>query len=179
MEDRSVKTSQPDGFRLRNALPADAPSLSAFAAWIFEETFAAGNRREDIDAYLDDAFSADRQREEISDPHGVVVLAFRTETSALAGYAHIKFSHAERSAQLKRLYIDNVWQGSGLARLLLDNVRSRSKSSGCARLWLTVWDQNHRAIAFYRKSGFIDAGVTHFQLGDDLQTDLLMDMPLS
>jgi diamine N-acetyltransferase len=171
---------RPDAFLLRDASPADAAALSAFAALVFEETFGPGSRREDIDAYLAEAFSPIKQQEEVRDPQSAVVLALRSNAAgeALAGYAHVKFGDADASALLKRLYVDSAWQGSGLARRLLDDVVKRSNSVGCRRLWLTVWDQNHRAIAFYKKSGFSVAGVTHFQLGADLQTDLLMEMRL-
>ena len=172
--------SAPDGVLLRDAVLADAAPLSDFAARIFEETFGPGSRREDIDAYLSEAFSPLRQREEICDPQSAVVIALRPNSvgNDIAGYAHIKINQPDASAHLKRFYVDGAWQGSGLAQRLLDDVVNRSKSAGCRRLWLTVWDQNHRAIAFYRKSRFIEAGVTHFQLGSDLQTDLLMEMPL-
>jgi diamine N-acetyltransferase len=172
--------SAPDGFLLRDAVPADAAPLSVFAARIFEETFGPGSRRQDIEAYLSEAFSPLQQRDEISDPQSVVVLALRSNSvgEVLAGYARIEINQADASAHLKRLYVDGAWQGRGLARLLLDDVVNRSKSARCARIWLTVWNQNHRAIAFYRKSGFAEAGAAQFQLGDDLQTDLLMEMRL-
>jgi ribosomal protein S18 acetylase RimI-like enzyme len=45
---------------------------------------------------------------------------------------------------------------------------------GAATVWLTVWEQNPRAIAFYRKVGFADAGLMSFHLGNEEQTDFLM-----
>jgi hypothetical protein len=41
-----------------------------------------------------------------------------------------------------------------------------------------VWEQSPRAIAFYRKSGFIEAGTTPFTLGTSVQRDLLMSLRL-
>jgi hypothetical protein len=41
-------------------------------------------------------------------------------------------------------------------------------------VWLSVWDQNPRAIAFYRKVGFEDVGSTEFGVGSDRQTDRIM-----
>jgi ribosomal protein S18 acetylase RimI-like enzyme len=41
-------------------------------------------------------------------------------------------------------------------------------------VWLDVWEDNLRAIRFYRKWAFVEVGVQGFQLGDDLQNDLLM-----
>ena len=41
-------------------------------------------------------------------------------------------------------------------------------------IWLGVWEQNLRALAFYRKYGFEVVGNHVFQFGTDAQTDLIM-----
>jgi len=41
-------------------------------------------------------------------------------------------------------------------------------------LWLDVWEKNPRAIAFYHKWGFTVVGEQGFQMGEELQHDLLM-----
>jgi ribosomal protein S18 acetylase RimI-like enzyme len=40
-------------------------------------------------------------------------------------------------------------------------------------LWLTVWDRNERAIAFYRRWGMAEAGETSFTVGSQCQRDLV------
>ena len=45
-------------------------------------------------------------------------------------------------------------------------------------VWLDVWDQNRRAIGFYRSWGFLEFGRQPFQLGKDIQNDLLMARPV-
>jgi ribosomal protein S18 acetylase RimI-like enzyme len=46
-------------------------------------------------------------------------------------------------------------------------------------LWLGVWEHNARAQAFYRNWNFTDIGTHVFQLGDDPQTDILMQRAIS
>ncbi len=41
-------------------------------------------------------------------------------------------------------------------------------------MWLGVWEHNPRAIAFYRKLGFVENGDHVFPLGDDPQRDIVM-----
>ena len=48
---------------------------------------------------------------------------------------------------------------------------NRNKS----KIWLGVWEKNISAIKFYRKLGFKIFSSHDFQLGDDLQTDLMME----
>ena len=49
---------------------------------------------------------------------------------------------------------------------------------GCDTVWLSTWVRNPRGLAFYRKWGFVEAGKATFQLGADLQNDLLLQRPV-
>ena len=53
-----------------------------------------------------------------------------------------------------------------------------AEKRSCDTIWLGVWEHNPRARAFYRKWGFVEVGTQLFQLGDDLQNDLLMQRPV-
>jgi len=55
-------------------------------------------------------------------------------------------------------------------RACLKEAEKRS----CDTVWISVWENNTRAQIFYRKWGFVEAGIQVFQLGDDPQNDLLM-----
>jgi diamine N-acetyltransferase len=41
-------------------------------------------------------------------------------------------------------------------------------------MWLGVWERNQRAIAYYRKWGFLEFGTHGFMPGKDLQWDILL-----
>jgi len=41
-------------------------------------------------------------------------------------------------------------------------------------IWLGVWEENQRAIHFYRKIGLLEYGKHIFMLGKDKQIDILM-----
>ena len=45
---------------------------------------------------------------------------------------------------------------------------------GAHAIWLSVWERNPRAQAFYLKSGFRQAGTKPFVVGTDVQTDWVM-----
>ena len=42
-----------------------------------------------------------------------------------------------------------------------------SKQNNQAGMWLYVWKENHRALAFYKKKGFIIVGDGLFRLTDE------------
>ncbi len=76
--------------------------------------------------------------------------------------------------ELARFYVDRPWHGRGLAQRLMAAVVDAAIQLGGQTLWLGVWEQNPRAIAFYAKSGFLDAGSTDFFVGPDRQTDRVL-----
>jgi diamine N-acetyltransferase len=60
----------------------------------------------------------------------------------------------------------------------MDVCLAEARSRGGDVVWLGVWEKNDRAIQFYQRKGFTVAGITTFQLGADLQHDLLMQRKL-
>jgi ribosomal protein S18 acetylase RimI-like enzyme len=61
-----------------------------------------------------------------------------------------------------------------VAAELMRSCLAEARREGGDLIWLAVWKENPRAIAFYRKWGFDTAGEKIFQLGSDPQTDLVM-----
>jgi diamine N-acetyltransferase len=167
---------------IRIGTPEDAALLSELAASTFHATFAAENRPEDMKAYMDEAFTVARQAEELADPNTTVFLAF--VDGEPAGYAKLLEGDApecvagERSVELARLYADHRWHGRGVGAALLGACFDAARRERFQTMWLGVWERNWRAIAFYRKWGFVECGSKVFQLGSDPQTDLVMSRAL-
>ena len=82
------------------------------------------------------------------------------------------------SIELKRIDVDAVWQGRGLARRLLEQVMKEAGIRCARRLWLSVWHRNDRAIAFYTKNGFRISGEMRFDWGDDVEVGFVMEIGL-
>jgi GNAT superfamily N-acetyltransferase len=167
---------------IRRGTRDDAGMLAEMAARIFHDTFAAENSPEDMRAYMDEAFAVSRQAEEIDDPRSTFLLAFVDDEPA--GYAKLYAGETpsevagERPVELARLYADHRWHGRGVGGALMQACFDEARRAGYATMWLGVWERNFRAIAFYQKVGFVECGSHPFQLGSDLQTDLLMSRPL-
>src|SRR3712207_7947820 len=52
------------------------------------------------------------------------------------------------------------------------------RSRKADNIWLGVWEENSRAINFYKKNGFIEFDEHIFKLGEDEQTDIMMKLNL-
>ena len=172
---------------IRPATIGDAPALSRLGALTFRETFEEGNAPEDLERYLAEAFTPDRQAAEIADPAGVVLLAEQgsgSEERALVGYAHLASGEVPDAVrgpaplELKRIYVTRAWQGQGVAQALMNASLDAARARGAQTLWLGVWERNPRAVAFYAKYGFTRVGEHTFMLGSDAQTDWLLARPI-
>jgi len=157
----------------------DAEALSRFAAEVFRKSFGGQTARADLDLYIAQYFTPERQHAELADTAMITLLALRNKT--LVGYSQVRVaSQPERPldgqpAEIKRFYVAPEEQGRGVAQLLLQETMARIASTKCNRVWLSVWKQNPRAIAFYHKSGFAVMGEQNFQVGTDVQRDFVME----
>ena len=168
--------------RIRPAIASDAAVLAALAERTFRDTFAASNTTGDMAAHVAASYAEDKQRAEIESTRIRTLIA--ESEGVVAGYAQLRLGEppqcvdARDGVELWRFYIDKAWIGRGLAPRLMEAVIAAGRSLGAPVLWLGVWERNPRAIAFYRKFAFVEAGSHVFQLGADAQTDLIMQRSL-
>jgi ribosomal protein S18 acetylase RimI-like enzyme len=69
--------------------------------------------------------------------------------------------------------------GKGVAHDLMNACMDEMRFHRSDVVWLGVWERNPRAIAFYKKFGFLEVGVHVFPLGSDPQRDIVMSRPVS
>jgi len=168
---------------IRAATSDDAAALSEFAGRLFRDTFEHANTQSDMEQYVARAFGEEIQRAEIADSRRRILLS--VNGGAITGYAQLLAGSAPAGlamvtpvVELERFYVAQEWHGRGLAQRLIARAIEVASQSEAATLWLAVWERNPRAIAFYRKSGFVDVGSKPFVLGSDRQTDRVMSQLL-
>ena len=163
---------------IRRATLQDAELLAELGARTFSETFAVDNTPENMAAYLAKAFAPTQLAADLADPRCIFQIAENDGTAV--GYAMLRNEAApeqitgERPIELVRLYVSRASLGSGIGAALMQACIEVSRQRGHETIWLGVWEHNHRAQAFYRKWNFHEVGTHVFILGDDPQTDLLM-----
>ena len=170
------------GATIRRGTTADADLLAELGARTFSETFAADNTPEDLAAYVATSFNVAQQTAELEDPASTFLIV-EVEGRA-AGYAKLQVSKPEQGVEgahpveLVRLYVLREWLRRGIGQELMRACIDEARSAGHGTIWLGVWERNARAQAFYRKWNFRTVGEHMFQLGSDLQRDLLMERTL-
>ena len=167
---------------IRRANRHDAKQLSALAEVTFRDTFAAANTPEDTALHCRTSYSEVIQADEIANPDMVTLLCERE--GKLVGFAQLRWGKAPRCVvadapgEIHRLYVLNDCHGTGVARDLMNACIHELRSRRSDVVWLGVWERNPRAIAFYRKFGFLEVGAHVFTLGNEPQRDIVMARPL-
>lgn len=168
---------------VRPATGEDRILLAGLGARTFAETFSASNTSENMRTYLADAFSPERQAQELAEPASLFFIAEIGGESA--GYTRLREGPApagicgSRPLEIVRLYVIQERIGQGVGAALMEACLSEARRRGNDTIWLDVWEENSRAINFYRRWGFEKAGWQLFKLGDDLQLDWLMQRPVA
>jgi ribosomal protein S18 acetylase RimI-like enzyme len=163
---------------LRVADFADLASLLDVAQTSFVQAFTEGNKPENVQAYLSQAFTSVQLEKEWRNPASTFLLA--SLEGKLVGYTKVNLAAAQtdvqdpESLEVARLYtLEEVW-GRGVGQFLLDAALAFAKEKGKTFVWLGVWEHNARAIRFYEKNGFKTFGSHPFPFGDEIQNDWLM-----
>jgi diamine N-acetyltransferase len=169
--------------RLIPITAADVSELQTLGKTTFLETFASSNTEDNMKHYLDTSFTQERLVAEMNNPGSEFYFAKLGDQAV--GYLKINFAGAqtevqyENSLELERIYVLEAFQGQKVGQLLLNEAIKIARTNKMDYLWLGVWEHNLKAIIFYEKNGFAQFATHAFQLGDDVQTDILMKIVLN
>ena len=183
--------------------PADfpAPRLARLAAATFPLACPPGSTRADQDAFIDAHLSPACFEAYLRDPARMILIATvptvgsgATGTAAsadgdLVGYtmlvtgepvdAEVRAALTLRpTVELSKCYVLPGHHGLGVAPMLMAASIDAAGRTAAAGMWLGVNQLNARAQAFYDRSGFTRVGVKHFQVGDRLEDDYVLERAL-
>lgn len=122
--------------------------------------------KNDVAKYLDKNFSISKTRENLNDSNQLYCIIY---VDALpVGYAKLvinasnKVVTAANGCQLERIFILNDFIPLKIGHQLLHFVEEQVKKLQRDALWLTVYIKNKRAIRFYERNQFKNAGNVNF-----------------
>lgn len=169
--------------KIRYGTTGDAEMLAELGVRTFYDTFAKDNTPENMAVYLKQSFSPEIQLDELSQPDVVFLIA---EAEGIpVGYAQLILNSRDetikgiRPLEIRRIYALQEFLGKGVGKVLMLATLNEAKERGHDCVWLGVWEKNQRAIDFYKKWGFREVGTHVFSLGNDPQTDFVMELTLT
>ncbi|HEX8468204.1 MAG TPA: GNAT family N-acetyltransferase [Allosphingosinicella sp.] len=157
----------------RNAVPEDSAALADLHRRSFVETFAHLYRPEDLRSFLKQ-LSEEGFRAELTDGRHQVRFA-EADGAAVAfvklGPITLPVEPVRPALEFRQLYVLRAWQGAGVAQALSEWAIEQARRRGAEELYLSVFTENHRAKAFYRRYGFTYVGPYEFMVGDQADED--------
>src|SRR3954452_22225209 len=157
----------------RDAGAQDSALIAGLFERAFVETFGPLYRPEDLRAFLD-RLSPEGFRSDIQDEPYRFRLAFDGGTAAgfcKLGPLTLPVSPERPAQELRQLYLLKAYQGSGIATMLMDCALEEARRQGTEELYLTVYKDNPRAKAFYRRYGFDYVKPYAFMVGSQADED--------
>ena len=145
---------------IRNATPMDAEPLVALARTL-GQSIETSQLSQDIATYSPGFYVAESSR----GLAGYVVMRIEQPPDCVQGQAPV---------QLWRLFVAPEHQGKGVAASLVSQAFAYAREQAHDVVWLGTAEDNVRAIAFYRKSGFSPIGVASLHQDHDPHQDLIM-----
>lgn len=167
---------------IRQATINDLVLLQEISRQTFSETYASVNTAENMEQYISTVFSSENLAAELSNPNTAFYFAVTNDT--ITGYLKLNFNTAPanlkttNAVEVERIYVLKAMQGKKLGQLLLNKAIAVAQEKHADYIWLGVWENNINAIEFYTKNGLVPFGQHIFVLGNDEQTDILMQLPI-
>ena len=195
-----ASTNDPvESVTLRRATAIDAPALALVGAATFLEAFTWMLPGADIILHAAKNHTTAAYEHYLADPNTRITLAvtgpaagFPGEPGAPVGYALFTTPDLPTIAilptdiELKRIYLFSRFRSAPVldaagqtipdlrpAQALMDQAVVDARTLERRRLLLGTHAGNLRAIAFYRRNGFIEVGTRTFQVGTQVCSDLI------
>jgi ribosomal protein S18 acetylase RimI-like enzyme len=155
-----MRLDNKENIKLIRPGPDRAVEIAKLAHRTFADTFVgkAYYTTEIIDGYAAKSLTPEIFAAHLRDPKHCVLLAlFDGQT---AGFAHLAEREPAPCVQdlsalyLNRLYLDKTFHRKGLGSVLMDECYVEARKRGYDWIWLSVWEHNVPALAFYEHSGF-------------------------
>ena len=168
---------------IRACHAGDAPALALVGQATFLQTYAGDMRLADLLAHCEGEHGAARYAGWLADPAFRLWIAEATEGQAPVGYAvvcppDLPMLTDDGDLELLRIYVLHRFHGTGLGARLMRLVCETAAAAGAGRMFVSLYDDNHQARAFYARQGFADAGRRPFRIGASVYDDLVMVRPL-
>lgn len=153
-----------------------------FAKKTFVETYIHLNDPKEFDTYVNQAFTKAQFQSEFNNPNSFFFGIWQDQK--LIAFLKLNIEDAQSESmgheylEIERIYVDKKSQGKGIGKLLIQKSIANARELKKRKVWLGVWDQNPAAIQFYLSQGFEQKGTHVFKIGNEDQTDLVMELEL-
>lgn len=145
----------------------------------FRYSFYHQNTPENYELYVSKALNPETLLSEMNHPQSRFYFGYLN--GELVCYFKINLDinshemYTADSMEIQRIYITPTYLSRGIGSQIMDFIKQLGRESGYTSIWLGVWERNPGAIRFYERHEFVQVGAHDFMLGEERQTDLLLE----
>ena len=160
----------------------DSLRISVLLKTVYIQTYAVDGVTFEFANFITKRFSIEHIESIIKENPLQLIIAYQNENPI--GVAEIIFDSTcpirnISIPELSKLYVLERFYGKGIGFGLLESTENQLINNGFKELNLEVWKQNERAIAFYKKQGFVSIGSADFQMEYNTYENFVMNKKLS
>ena len=148
----------------------------------FYEAFNDVTTPADMEAYIASTFQKSEIENQLLDDRSLIFIADIDSDPAGYVYSYPAITPqcvSDKAAiQLVRLYLRKRYYGRAVGDALMQTSVEESRCRGYQSVWLSSWELNDRANAFYKKWQFKVVGSQKFTVGSDIQNDFILSRKL-
>jgi ribosomal protein S18 acetylase RimI-like enzyme len=151
------------GMMIRPWQKRDLATISRMTLQSWLSTYTNFIPEGDIRSYFDDHYTEASLLRMFNDPfvHGFVA----EMEGNIVGYARLDFDPDEHRLSVPSLHVLSRFQGQGIGRQLLEAAERHAGGKGLDELWIGAMIKNRKALALYRKMGFLFVHEEPFTVG--------------
>ena len=138
-------------FTIREATPADIPTINQLAAAIWEPTYSPILSREQIDYMFQVIYTHEALQQQMQEGQTFLILYEGEEPLGFMAFS--LQDEPGKVYKLNKIYLLPERQGEGLGKLMLDAVEERVHKAGALYLDLNV-NRYNKAKTFYERCGY-------------------------
>lgn len=156
-------------------------ALKEISIQTFTETFSEHNSENNMRKYISENFSSPKLTSEIQNPESSFYLINLNDK--VIGYLKLNSGATQtepnnNAIEIERIYVQQEFHGKKAGLCLFEKAKTIALEKNYDYIWLGVWEKNTKAIAFYKKIGFVEYDQHIFILGNEEQTDIMMKLKL-
>ena len=168
---------------IRQVSIKDIENLKEIGKRTFVETYSSVNSEENMTEYLENKFSTEELNAELNDKNSEFY--FSEFDEKIIEYLKVNIRQSQTNTkdknalEIERIYVLKEFYGKKVGQSLYEKAIKLAEENNAEYIWLSVWEENLRAIRFYKKNGFVPFDKHIFKLGNDEQSDIIMKLELN
>lgn len=165
-------------FTIAPATRADIPALAHLAKATFAATFEHLYSTEDLNDHISKKYNESTFCEALNTPKTNILLARLGQQ--IIGYMQLGTltlpvaDAATGAMEIQRLYLLHAHHGQGYADQLMHTALALPALATAPEIYLGVWAENHRALAFYTRHAFTRCGEYDYAVGNQVDVDWIL-----